>query len=272
MNQLLSIHFMNYIKMLKKEWLIFNHAIIFFTRIPIQQSFEYQKEYERKALRYIPLVGGIVGLSSSIIFLISYLFFSLEISVFFSMLMSIVLTGAIHEDGFADFCDSMGGMTPEKRLEIMKDSTIGTFGVIGLVGSLLGKFLFLTHIPPSQMAKVIISGHVLSRLSVIFIMQLLPYAGIKRFSKSLTLTETDHSINLYIACVITAFFFIYFSFLMVISIIVISIIIVYLYYFFKKTIGGYTGDYLGATQQLSELTHYLVMILIYQYIDCNPTV
>jgi len=242
------------------EWRVFKHAIVFFTQIPLSKSFQYSESYAKKAIKYLPLIGSIVGIFVATIIFLCNMIFPIEISVFFSILASILATGAIHEDGFADFCDSLGGMTVEKKLSIMKDSNIGAFGVIGLVSILLGKYLFLIHIPSSQIPVVLISGHIISRFSIMFIIIFLPYTGKKNLSKSITMVENKHLFNIFIGFILTGIFYslmpsyITFS----IPIIIITIILICIYY--KKSIKGYTGDYLGAAQQVTEVTHYLFFV------------
>ncbi|MBF0452790.1 MAG: adenosylcobinamide-GDP ribazoletransferase [Candidatus Magnetomorum sp.] len=245
---------------IKKEWLIFKHAIVFFTRISLKTSFHYHADDASKAIRYLPFIGGIAGIWAALVFSLCMLIFPMEIAVFLSMLSTILLTGALHEDGFADFCDSLGGMTVEKRLAIMKDSNMGAYGVIGLMGILLGKYLFLVHIPAAHLPAVLISAHVMSRLSIMFLMLFLPYVGKKESSKSLTLVDNNHTINVCIACVITGLFVSGLPFYSLFSIPIITLVIVCLFQFYKKSLGGYTGDYLGAAQQLTELAHYLSMV------------
>lgn len=110
-------------------------ALMFFTRIPVPGSIPYSKELLNKALRFFPLVGGIVGGIGAGILWLGMLIFPFPLALLLSMVVTIFITGAFHEDGFADFCDGYGGgITKERILEIMKDSRLGTYGTIGLIG------------------------------------------------------------------------------------------------------------------------------------------
>jgi adenosylcobinamide-GDP ribazoletransferase len=246
---------------LNKEWQILKQAILFFTRFPLSSKSSYRASDSIHAIRYLPLIGVFIGLWASAVFLLMHHLFSSEISVFFSMISTILLTGAIHEDGFADFCDSLGGMTPEKRLQIMKDPNMGAFGVIGLLGILSGKFLFLVHIKTSHLPCVLISGHVFSRFFILFFMLFLPYAGNLETSKSLSLVETIHIKNIGIATVLTILVLLAVPYYVFVSIPILILITLILFFYYRKSIGGYTGDYLGAAQQLTELAHYFSLIL-----------
>jgi len=245
---------------INKEWQILKQAILFFTRIPLFGTSTYHASDAKHAIRYLPLIGCIIGLWASVVFLLVHQYFSTEICIFISMISTIILTGAIHEDGFADFCDSLGGMTPDNRLRIMKDANMGAFGVIGLIGILSGKFLFLKHIPESYLPGVFISGHVLSRFFILFLMLFLPYAGKTETSKSLSLVQTVHIKNIGIAAVITGLIFWCLPFYAFVSIPILVFINLLLFFYYRKSIGGYTGDYLGAAQQLTEVAHYFAVI------------
>jgi len=245
---------------LNKEWQILKQAILFFTRIPLPRSSHYCASDTQHAIRYLPVIGGLIGLWASVVFIVINSYFSLKIGIFLSMISTILLTGAIHEDGFADFCDSLGGMTSEKRLLIMKDSNMGAFGVIGLIGILFGKYLFLTHIPESFLPCVLISGHLLSRYVILFPMLFLPYSGNSKTSKSLSMVQTFHVKNICIATIITGLCLLALPFYILVSIPIIICMILLLIFYYNKSIGGYTGDYLGAAQQLTEVAHYFSII------------
>ena len=119
---------------MKKELHIFFTALMFYTRIPCPKNINHHPDYLNKASRYFPLVGWIVGGISFLIFYMTSFLFSVEIAVLLSMITGVLVTGAFHEDGFADVCDGFGGgWTKEKILMIMKDSAIGAYGAIGLV-------------------------------------------------------------------------------------------------------------------------------------------
>jgi len=119
--------------MIKREIHIFLTSIMFYTRIPCPRWVDHSPDYLNQATRYFPLVGWIVGgvYAGSIVVLT--MFFSPLISIILGLAISVLMTGAFHEDGFTDMCDGFGGgWTREKILLIMKDSRVGTFGLVGL--------------------------------------------------------------------------------------------------------------------------------------------
>ena len=93
---------------MRRELELFFTAIMFFTRLPVPEL-EYSQEKLNASSRYFPLVGILVGALSATVFMFSSLIFSTNISMLLSMITSILITGAFHEDGFADTCDGFGG-------------------------------------------------------------------------------------------------------------------------------------------------------------------
>ena len=133
--------------MIKEEIKIFFTSLMFYTRIPCPKYVDHSEEYLNKATRYFPLVGIIVGVISFIFYWISNQIFNVQISVIISIAAGILVTGAFHEDGFADTFDGFGGgWTKEKILEIMKDSRVGVYGVISIVILLFLKIFSLTSL------------------------------------------------------------------------------------------------------------------------------
>lgn len=124
----------------------------FFTRLPLPTfAFErapYAAPDFNRAAPALPLVGLVVGLCAGLTGLAAYLIgISTQISAILTIAVGAIVTGALHEDGLADCCDGFwGGSSPERRIEIMRDSRLGTFGVLGLVVSLLVRIFALTEL------------------------------------------------------------------------------------------------------------------------------
>ena len=133
--------------MLQKEIRIFLTSLMFFTRVPIPSFKDYSEDDLNKCTRYFPLVGILVGSISFLAFYLSSLLFPTSISIAFSLLAGILVTGAFHEDGFADCFDGFGGgWSKSKILDIMKDSRLGTYGTVALIFLFLLKFYALSTI------------------------------------------------------------------------------------------------------------------------------
>ncbi|MFW6248777.1 MAG: adenosylcobinamide-GDP ribazoletransferase, partial [Bacteroidota bacterium] len=113
---------------MKTEWRVFLTSIMFFTRIPVPHIPNFSDDLLNRSIRYFPFIGilvGLIGLGAWWLFL---LIFPSSLALLLSMATTILLTGAFHEDGFADFCDGYGGgLDRSKILTIMKDSRLGTY-------------------------------------------------------------------------------------------------------------------------------------------------
>ena len=143
---------------------LFFTALQFFTRLPIPRWVGFQPHWLQHATRYFPLVGWIVAWACALVYLAAVQFWPQMVAVLLSTAAGIWLTGAFHEDGFADVCDGLGGaVSRERALEIMRDSRLGSYGVIGIVALLLAKLAALQALLPLQVLAVLGMAHPLSR-------------------------------------------------------------------------------------------------------------
>ena len=247
---------------MKNQLRIFFTALMFFTRIPCPKWVGYSEELLNRASRYFPLVGVVVGIACAVVFQTSRYFFPLSVAVILSMLSSIWLTGAFHEDGLSDACDGFGGgWTAENILDIMKDSRVGAYGVIGLWIALSLKFFSLYSIPESLMVASMIAGHSVSRFfsgSFIYSEQ---YVQQDLRSKVKPLARRMSGRDLIISAIGGLLPLLLFLRLKVFLVLIPLIIAKWLMgRYFRKHLGGYTGDCLGAGQQVFEIIFYLGVI------------
>jgi len=266
---------------MKEELKIFFTAMMFYTRIPCPKWVDHSQEYLVKSVRYLPLIGWIVGALSGITFIAAIYFLPSTLSIALAMLTSILVTGAFHEDGLADVCDGFGGgWTKDKILTIMKDSRVGTYGVAGLVLVLLVKFLSLSTILqfaptgffeyPLFILAVFISGNSLSRF--IALTTIVTHQYVRENDDSKAKPVVKQNLKWWdVKLIISAFFGIIPLVIFKTPLVFLLIIPMYLtkglmLRFFKKWIGGYTGDCLGAVQQVSEVVFYIGFIILWKYI------
>tara|TARA_B100000809_G_scaffold249300_1_gene280428 strand:- start:29840 stop:30604 length:765 start_codon:yes stop_codon:yes gene_type:complete len=253
---------------MKKQIHIFFTALMFFTRIPCPKWIDHSPEILNKSTRYFSLVGLLVGTISAFFYLVAAQLFTAEIALVISMIASVWTTGAFHEDGFADVCDGFGGgWTKDKILLIMKDSRLGTYGVVGLVFILVIKFLALYDIPKEYIVLTIISGHSISRFAATALIFTHPYVRDTNDSKSKPAAD-KMSLNSFM---VNAFFgllpLVLFQNPKIFFVLIpLGITKWWLSGFFKKWIGGQTGDCAGALQQLSEVIYYLSLVALWKYI------
>jgi adenosylcobinamide-GDP ribazoletransferase len=250
------------------ELSVFFTALMFLTRIPVPKNINHSSAMLQKSARYFSWVGLLVGGIGCLVFFLSQQLFSTTLSIGFSMLATILTTGAFHEDGFADSCDAFGGgWTKEKILTIMKDSRLGTYGVVGLIGILGFKFLLLQQllalINLQQFLYVMLAAHAISRLMAVSVMQQYQYVQDIDASKSKPLADRKLTpvelVILLLGCLPPLLFLPPYFLLAIIMMIVVRF---FAGRYFYKWIGGYTGDCLGATQQVTELAFYIGIIII----------
>ena len=243
---------------------LFFTALMFITRIPVPKWVGYSEANLNKCNRYFSLVGIVVGGFGALVFWLGSFVFSNEIAVVLSMIATVLLTGAFHEDGFADVCDGFGGgWTKEKILVIMKDSRVGAYALIGMVLILLLKFFALNALSPVMVVPALIAGHSVSRAFAVSTMFTLPYVREDELSKSKPVTKNLHVLDLWIAVVIgLASLLIFRNWMVYLTIVPLLITKVWLERYFKKWIGGYVGDCLGTVQQVTEIVFYLSLIAV----------
>ena len=242
-------------------------AFIFYSRIPLPSSWFSAKTSH--CSRYFSLVGWLVGGVSVGIWLLAQMMFSdssgtllevsLPIAILLGMIAAVLLTGALHEDGFADTCDGFGGgWSPEERLRIMKDSRIGTYGALGLVFLLLLKFFVLLQIETAILPWAWFAGNTLSRFVSISQLRFLAYVQDSAKSKSGPMTEFS-GVDLIVNAVFGLLPLLFIGNQVWVALPAVAIVWCFLLMYFKRKLGGVTGDCLGATQQLSEVVFYLCL-------------
>jgi adenosylcobinamide-GDP ribazoletransferase len=241
---------------------LFFLALGFFSRIPMPTWVNYSPELLNHASRYFTLVGWVLGALVAAFFCITGQFFSTSISLWLSIAFSLLLTGAFHEDGLADTADGLGGgFTREKKLAIMKDSRLGTYGGAALLMALGGKYLLLNENP--QIASSLLLAYALSRTAAASLIFFMRYVADTDTSKSKPLANNQSASDLLIlmACALPAILLVDWQQLFAITSLLTALHFGARYYF-NKQIGGYTGDCLGATQQIAELGIYLVLVIL----------
>ncbi len=256
---------------------------MFYTRIPCPKNIDHNPDYLNKASRYFPFIGWIVGGISFAVYYFSSILFSHDIAIILAIIAGILTTGAFHEDGFADVCDGFGGgWTKEKILIIMKDSAIGAYGAIGLVLLFLLKFQILSQLVndsqnhqfiiyhlPFTIFLLFVSAHSISRLAAISIVFTHQYSRedasskSKPIAQSYTWREVFGALFFGLLPLVLLFCFQWQLLLVILPVFTTRF---FLARYFQKWIDGYTGDCLGATQQVCEVVFYLSIIGIWKFI------
>ena len=252
-------------------------ALQFFTRIPITGRLAVWVGYSPTMLRaasvYFPLVGSVVGIFSALVLWLALA--ALPPSALGALMAAILataasvwLTGGFHEDGLADTADALGGyVAAEKALEIMKDSRIGSYGSLTLIlvlGLKIATLALLAQQSPLLAAVALLWAHTLSRLSPLLLMFSLAHVGDLARSKSKPLADAISPVQLAAALIWptligAAALWLIPTGAWVLAALSMLLSTWHLRTWFAARIGGFTGDTLGCTQQISELLAYLAL-------------
>ncbi len=248
-------------------------AVGFFTRLPVPTWRDYQDTHLNHAAKYFPLIGVLVGSLGALTYLLGHQYLPAPIAILLSMAVTIYLTGAFHEDGLADSADGLGGgWSREQILNIMVDSRLGTYGAVALFFALFAKFYLLLSLQAYLVPFALILAHTLSRLSAVWMMKSLEYAKADGKAKPLATRLSLLAIvfaNLlglitwgWVAYVISDIYTM--QQLLQLALFIAVLMMASWFWWRQKTkhwIGGYTGDTLGAVQQITELACYLGFIV-----------
>ncbi|SIS32828.1 cobalamin-5'-phosphate synthase [Chryseobacterium shigense] len=259
-------------KFIKNEINYFATALMFFTRIPVPFKVPYSSEMMNKSQKYFAWVGLLVGLINALILYLSVHLFNLETGIILMMIGSVLLTGAFHEDGFTDMCDSFGGgYGKEKILTIMKDSRVGAYGTIGIILLFALKFYSIQALGTIDLLKtlgLIVLAHTVSRFISGTMIYTHDYVTDIDTSKSKPLANKP----LNGTALVTGFISVLVAFALIpdwrliFAFILAYLGKIYMGWYFKKHIGGYTGDCLGSVQQVCEVLFYLGTMIVWKFI------
>jgi adenosylcobinamide-GDP ribazoletransferase len=234
-------------------------AFTFLTRIPGPKEAHYSPELLADSLVFFPVVGAIVGVVSAIIWLIVGSAYPEPIAAVFTVATAAIITGAFHEDAFADVCDGFGGWTPSRRLEIMRDSRVGSFAVTGLSLLILAKVLLLGSLTAWSGFAALIAAHSVSRWSSVYMTTRFPYVTdgaslAKPFAQKTTFWKRAAAFLFTLPFLIPAGLGAA-GFYLVCTVIICEAS----GRFFQQWLGGISGDCLGAVNQMVELAGYMII-------------
>jgi adenosylcobinamide-GDP ribazoletransferase len=253
-----------------KQLRLFLSAVQFFTRLPVPACVGHSAEQLNQAARYFPAVGFLVGGFSAAVWWCGAQVLPVHIALLLGMTASILVTGAFHEDGLSDFADGLGGgHSREKILAIMKDSRVGVYGVIALILTLLLKYSLLLQLASSSVPTALvtlIAAHVVSRLLAASLLYTQHYVRDDDSARAKPAAQSMGHLSFFIALLfgviaVATMAVAGVGALALGSALGIALLMrAYLAWRIKKALGGYTGDCLGAVQQLSEVAFYLGLL------------
>jgi adenosylcobinamide-GDP ribazoletransferase len=250
-------------------------ALQFFTRVPVTGKLAdwvgYSPAMLRASAAYFPLVGVLVGLVAAVGAALVFIAFPLTaftplVAAVAATVVTVWVTGGFHEDGLADVADGLGGSYERERaLEIMKDSRVGAFGAMALCLALLLKVSVLALIGSVQwplMCGALLAGHVVSRTLPLVLIRVLPHVGDTAQSKSKPLADQISAGSLGLAFMwcfmaLAGYLYAWQAMQLIAGCVAAVVALAWMWRLFARRLAGFTGDCLGATQQVCELAFYL---------------
>ena len=243
-------------------------ALVMFTRLPLASQ-QLQERHFQQASCYLPFVGLLLaGLGFAIYSSLSY-FVSAPYASLITLISIIIITGAIHEDGFADCCDGFGAVpggsnsheSIEKILSIMKDSRLGTYAVLGLLAMFIARWQLFDEIPAERHLIAFLSLYTLSKFAPLFIIWQLHYVKSQQLNSKMTdSVQLNTDKTGFIAAVTLALLFFFMpATLLLLQCAALLLSCMLLKHYFNNRLGGYNGDCLGASEQVSGLFMLLVV-------------
>ncbi len=255
-------------------------ALQFLTRVPVPLAVGYEPAWLQACLRHFPLVGGFVGAFAAGVLWVALQLWPPAVAATLSLVATVWLTGAFHEDGLADTCDGLGGaVSRERALAIMKDSRIGSYGAVALVLALGLKITVVAALAarPADAVAALLWMHAASRAAPVALVWRLAYAGDAEHAKAKPLATQTDAAELFVALGWVA--------LLAAGLLALAPVIApplapglpaalgaaaaagvlatgLCARWLRRHLGGFTGDTLGATQQIVELAGLLAWLAV----------
>lgn len=269
-------------------------SFIFFTRLPFWRLRQPPKQAYSSVVEYWPLTGWLTGGAMAATLYAGCLYLPCTVAVVLAIVVRLLITGALHEDGLADFFDGFGGggSDRERILTIMKDSHIGTYGVLGLVMYMLllttalmaltdsglalfgpssglitfGSTAFCEGCNPTLAALTILAATPFARMVTAQLVLMMPYARHEEEAKSRIVyrkPSTAACIGLAVQGLLPMALFLWYTGIRWDMVLFVPALVMYfLYLLIWRCLRGYTGDCCGAVCLLVELTVYLVVCVM----------
>lgn len=231
---------------------IFLLALQFLTRLPITVV-DYSPARMAASPRWYPGVGVVLGAAEGLVFALAAMLWPPLVAALIAVAFAVVVTGAMHEDGFADACDGLGGgRSKERALEIMRDSRIGSFGAAGLILILGARIAALAALPVHAAPWVLLAGEAASRGAMLWVMQADPY--VRGQGTGSAVAQPIDALGRQVAWITVGLAWIPLFFALSLPAVLLAaggvvLGLVGMRQWFRRLLGGYTGDCLGAVQQ-----------------------
>jgi adenosylcobinamide-GDP ribazoletransferase len=235
---------------------LFLCALQLMTRLPVPSLAGFQPDWIARSSPYYPVVGWIVGALSAAALLITSRWWPGLPAAAVAIGVGVLVTGGLHEDGLADTADGLGGgQTPDRRLEIMKDSRVGGYGVLALWGVLTIKAAALASLSPARGALVLVIAHGAARGLIVAVTAAVPYVGDPERAKlqapAMRARWGEAAVAGALGLAPLAVWPLLSSAAFGAALAMVGILVLTMAA--RRLIGGFTGDVLGAVEQIAEL-------------------
>lgn len=241
---------------------LFLVALQFLTRLPVRLS-RFEPAWLNDCVRHFPLVGTLVGAAGAAVLVGAAQLWPAWVTAVLALMATVALTGGFHEDGLADTFDALGGVVPrDKALAIMKDSRIGSYGALALGLSLLLRAALLAVLAARPMwnaVAALLASHALARAAAVGVMVSLPYGGDAEQAKAKPLALAVAPLNFVIAIGWCGLLLALLTVAgvpvpkLIVAVVAAAVAALLMRQWLQRRLGGYTGDGLGATEQLAEI-------------------
>jgi len=212
----------------------------------------------RQAARVFPVIGGFIGLAAGVVLAIAtVLGVAPLVGAVLAVTATVLITGGLHEDGLADFADSLGGSTTERKLEIMDDSRVGTYGALALILSVAARVAaiaaIVASVGPLRATLVLIAAEAVSRAALVRLWHDLPAARLGGLSNDVGAPDQNAMLVAIATAAVIAIVFSLPAVGLWATVLAAALAIIATYTAVRiiaRTLGGRTGDTLGACQQV----------------------
>lgn len=251
--------------------------IQFMTRYPVPGAIPFSAEYFVQGMKWMPVVGLLVGLPAALVMLIAPPFLGSGLSAFVAVLILIIVTGALHLDGIGDTADGLFSCrSREEMLAIMRDSTLGVNGVTAIVLTILLKYLLLATLPATTAAIALLAAPLAARMALTWHAATAEYAraesGLGEFVNQVGLPQARSASLIALALLTPILLFMPMAWplcLLLLAVTLTGTILIAVLFARSLTqkVGGITGDTIGATIELCELCTLLIFYLFWKHLS-----
>lgn len=236
----------------------FLNAVQFLTLVPVRSPATLDDDWLLRAVKYFPLVGVCIGLFSALVLFLASMAWSGIVPALLAVVASIALTGALHEDGLSDTADGLGGgRSVQARLDIMKDSRIGVYGALVLGLGVALRVGALASLPPLVGMTALLAAHSAARFPPIIVLRTLKHTGDPASAKVSYLGRPVSGGEVLFGGLVVLLALLPLAAWSIpatmVALLLGALPVIWLCRVARRLVGGYTGDILGAVEQVFEI-------------------